>query len=194
MKLNVRAQIHDRRESRWLDPCHQSEQQGGVMRGVGGLVFFLGVIAVACTAPSGVEGGPCYGNGTCNDELKCTEGICKEPVITTYEGSDEGCHYLPDPWEEYEPGYDGGGGGLLPTGDGGGWPYGGRDQICHLGGCDQPELVCIDDGQAPICRQKCQVEDGGVPCLSGETCTESPADPSQSVCLPTSSLGSDAGG
>ncbi len=40
-----------------------------------------------CKAPAaGSEGGPCYGNGTCDDGLVCVEGVCQAPA----EGSDGG--------------------------------------------------------------------------------------------------------
>jgi hypothetical protein len=32
--------------------------------------------------PEGSEGGPCYGNKTCDDDLVCEDGICVDPSKT----------------------------------------------------------------------------------------------------------------
>ncbi len=39
--------------------------------------------------PEGSEGGPCYGNKTCDDDLVCEDGICVDPEKTEDEITDE---------------------------------------------------------------------------------------------------------
>ena len=42
------------------------------------LAVAAGVLVSSCSGPKaeGVEGGPCYGNGTCNDNLACLSHLC----------------------------------------------------------------------------------------------------------------------
>jgi len=44
------------------------------------LVVLLVVSLCACGADSGIEGGACYGNNTCDDGFECVSGVCKAEV------------------------------------------------------------------------------------------------------------------
>ena len=43
----------------------------------------------ACTPPPGSEAGPCYGNGTCDDDLTCASNLCVA-IPPSGEGEGEG--------------------------------------------------------------------------------------------------------
>src|SRR5688500_12466285 len=69
----ARTRYHRRWER--LLPVHFDE--GLRMRQISWLAFICLALATGCDAPpAGSEGGPCYGNQTCNEELTCASDLC----------------------------------------------------------------------------------------------------------------------